>query len=125
MTLDHITIMLPWPHPMLFPNDRRGSYHRFQPHIEAARHTGFYAAKQALGANAVSLSDRSPVKITFAKPNRIRRDLDGMLGAIKHGLDGIARALGVDDSIFRPVLLDDCLDAKKEGFVMIEIGGAQ
>ena len=48
-----------------------------------------------------------------------------MLGAIKHGLDGIARALGVDDSIFRPVLLDDCLDAKKEGFVMVEIGGAK
>lgn len=122
MILDRLTITLPWPDPMLFPNRRRGSFRKFQPHIEAARNAGFYAAKQALGGHTIALADRTPVSITFARPNRIRRDIDGMLGAIKHFLDGIALALGVDDSIFRPVLVDDCLDEKKKGFVIVEIG---
>jgi crossover junction endodeoxyribonuclease RusA len=29
-----------------------------------------------------------------------------MLSAIKHGLDGLAAAIGVDDSMFRPITLD-------------------
>ncbi len=35
--------------------------------------------------------------ITFYPPDRRKRDLDNMLGAIKYGLDGIAKASGVDD----------------------------
>ncbi|HET8635464.1 MAG TPA: hypothetical protein VFL96_01295 [Acidobacteriaceae bacterium] len=123
MILDRITINLPWPDPMLFPNRRRGSFRKFQPFIEAARQSGFYAARQALGRNIASLSDQVPVKITFAAPDRRRRDLDGMLGAIKHNLDGIAKALGVDDSRFVPVTLDRVLDKQKQGFVVVEIGG--
>lgn len=38
------------------------------------------------------------VAITFQPPNKIARDLDNMLAAIKSGLDGIASAIGVDDS---------------------------
>ncbi len=122
MTLDRITISLPWPDPILFPNRRRGSFRKFQPFIEAARDAGFYAAKEAVGRHTVGLPAQIPVKITFAAPDRIRRDLDGMLGAIKHNLDGIARALGVDDSRFVPVTLDRVLDSKKQGFVIVEIG---
>uniref|UniRef100_UPI003341D403 hypothetical protein n=1 Tax=Castellaniella defragrans TaxID=75697 RepID=UPI003341D403 len=122
MTLDHITICISWPDPLLFPNRRRGSFRKFQPLIEAARNAGFYAAKKTVGRNTVSLPDQIPVRITFAAPNRIRRDLDGMLGAIKHSLDGIAKALDVDDSRFAPVILDRALDKAKQGFVIIEIG---
>ncbi len=38
------------------------------------------------------------VAITFQPPNKIARDLDNMLASIKSGLDGIAAAIGVDDS---------------------------
>ncbi|MNW22505.1 hypothetical protein D3C71_2240180 [compost metagenome] len=55
-------------------------------------------------------------------PNRIRRDLDGLLSAEKPRLDGIAAALGVDDSQFMPITLDRALDAEKKGFVLVEIG---
>jgi crossover junction endodeoxyribonuclease RusA len=122
MILDRLTIVLPWPDPMLFPNKRRGSFRKFQPFIEAARNTGFYAAKKALGQDAVLLSGRTPVKLMFAMPDNRNRDSDGLHGAIKHHLDGIAKALGVDDKVFRPVLIDDCLDIKKQGFVIVEIG---
>jgi Holliday junction resolvase RusA-like endonuclease len=63
------------------------------------------------------------VKITFAAPDRIRRDLDNLHGAMKASLDGIAKALGVDDSRFVPVTLDRVLDKQKQGFVIVEIGG--
>lgn len=122
MNLDRLTITLPWPDKMLFPNARRGSFRKFQPFIESARNIGFYAAKEALGRNAVLISGRTPVKLMFAMPDKRNRDSDGLHGAVKHHLDGIAKALGVDDKVFRPVLIDDCLDTHKRGFVIVEIG---
>lgn len=122
MIVDRLTITLPWPDSMLFPNRRRGSFRKFQPFIEAARSAGYYAAMEALGRNSMSVSARTPVKITFAMPDKRNRDWDGMAGSIKHHMDGIAKALGVDDRVFRPVSIDDCLDTKKRGFVVVEIG---
>lgn len=122
MILDRLTIILPWPDPMLFPNARRGSFRKFQPFIEAARDIGYYAAKEALGRNVMLLRGRTPVKLTFAMPDKRNRDSDGLHGAVKHHLDGIAKALGVDDKLFRPVTIDDKLDIERHGFVLVEIG---
>jgi crossover junction endodeoxyribonuclease RusA len=49
---------------------------------------------------------RIPVTLTFRKNDRHRFDLDNALAACKGALDGLAIALGVDDSRFdvRPVL---------------------
>lgn len=121
MILDQIRIVLPWPDPLLFPNRRRGNFRKFQPAIEAARQTGFVCAKEALGRAEIHLSYPCTTRILFAAPSRIKRDLDGCLGAIKHNLDGIAKALGIDDSYFRPMTLDYCLDSEKKGFVTVEI----
>lgn len=122
MQLDRLTIMLPWPDKMLFPNNRRGSFRKFQPFIAAAREIGYYTTREALGRDSIVLAARTPLRITFGFPNRIRRDMDGLYGACKHFQDGIAKALDVDDSIFRPVVIDDCLDTEKRGFVKVEIG---
>lgn len=122
MQLDRLTIMLPWPDKMLFPNRRRGSFRKFQPFIESARDIGYFTTKEALGRDIMALGPRIPLRITFGLPNRIRRDMDGLYGACKHFQDGIAQALGMDDSIFRPVTIDDCLDVEKRGFVKVEIG---
>lgn len=125
MILDHLHIRLNWPDPLLFPNRRRGSFRKFQPAIKAARQEGFYAAKEALGRNTIRLGPRNQVRIMFAMPDRINRDSDGMHGAIKPHLDGIAKALGVDDKVFRPVTIDDCLDQERKGFVLVEITAAE
>ncbi|MCZ4331083.1 hypothetical protein [Castellaniella denitrificans] len=123
--LDHITIVLPWPDSRLMPNRKNGRHWAGTQAAKArARMDGAMSAKQAVGRNTVCLPEQIPVKITFAAPDRIRRDLDNLHAAMKASLDGIAKALGVDDSRFVPVTLDRVLDAKKEGFVMIEIGGA-
>ena len=122
MQLDRLTIVLPWPDPMLFPNRRRGSFRKFQPLVEAAREMGYYAAKEALGRNVMLLQGRTPVKLTFAMPDKRNRDSDGLHGSVKHHMDGIAKALGVDDKLFRPVTIDDKLDIERQGFVLVEIG---
>lgn len=121
MTLDRIRIVLPWPDPLLFPNRRRGNFRKFQPAIEAARQAGFVCTKEALGRAQIKLGQRNKTSVLFVAPNRIRRDLDGCIGAIKHNLDGIALALGIDDSQFRPLITDDCLDIERKGFVVVEI----
>src|SRR3546814_1588637 len=38
--------------------------------------------------------------IEFYPPDARRRDLDNMLASVKHAIDGIAEAIGVDDSRF-------------------------
>lgn len=123
MNLDRLTIILPWPDPALFPNAKGGKHWTsFQAQKVRARQDGFFAAKQALGAHTLIQSTRMPVNVMFAFPDRRNRDIEGCIGAIKHHVDGIAQALGVDDRIFRPWTLDDCLDTKKQGFVKVEIG---
>lgn len=118
-----LEIKLPWPHKSLFPNAKGGRHwSAFQVQKEKARAVGLMLTKTALGAHKIELSEREPLRITFYMPNRIRRDVDGMHGAIKHHLDGMAKALGVDDSIFRPVTLDVDLDPAKQGYVIVEVG---
>ncbi|MBQ2263236.1 MAG: hypothetical protein II336_17980 [Loktanella sp.] len=38
------------------------------------------------------------LSLTFCPPDNRRRDLDGMLGAFKAGLDALSDVMGVDDS---------------------------
>lgn len=118
-----IKITLPWPDSTLFPN-RKGGRHwaTYQRAKANARMEGHLAAKQAIGRNTVLLTSRTPVRVTFHAPDRRNRDWDGLAGSIKHHIDGIAQALGVDDSIFRPVIIDDTIDPAKRGFVTVEIG---
>lgn len=95
-------IVLPWPPKELSLNAR------VHPQVRARvgakyREACFWLTKEAQERLS---GDRVHMTITFFQPDRRRRDLDNMLSACKHGLDGVADALGVNDSIFRPVTLD-------------------
>lgn len=123
MTVDRLTIRLPWPDTSLMANRKNGK-HWLSSHAAKvrSRESAFVAAKEALGRNSLAAAGQVPVTITWVAPNRIRRDLDGLLSAEKPRLDGIAAALGIDDSQFRPLTLDRALDSEKKGFVLVEIG---
>ncbi len=91
-----MTIDLPWPPKELFPNaKRKAHWSRYAPKAAAYRRTCWALALEARAAGTLRA-------ITFLPPDRIRRDDDGMIGAFKSGRDGIADALRVDDSTFRP-----------------------
>ena len=84
-------VLLPWPPRELWPN-RKAHWRR---KAEAAKMYRNLAHWSAVAAGAVP---GCAVAITFQPPDRIARDLDNMLAAIKSGIDGIASAIGVDDS---------------------------
>lgn len=85
------TAILPWPPKELSPNsrkDRRGTTSIRKQY----KNDCWVAAKEA------KLRPSQHLHIVFHPPKGGRRDLDNMLGAIKYGLDGVALAMGMDDS---------------------------
>src|SRR3546814_20081709 len=96
--------MLPWPDSQLMPNRKNGRHWGATVEAKvAARTAGLYAAQAALQGHTVNLGERIPARITFVAPNKRKRDLDNLLGAMKHALDGIAMYPEVEASRFRPL----------------------
>lgn len=123
MIINQIRIILPWPDRALFPN-AKGGHHwaTYQAAKTRARSDGYAAARHALGRDEFRAPGHIRASWVFAMPDLRRRDLDGIYGACKHFQDGIAAALKIDDSLFRPVLLDDRLDKDRRGYVEVTIG---
>jgi crossover junction endodeoxyribonuclease RusA len=94
-----VLIELGWPAKALSPNFRSRSHWPKTNALKKAKEEGFFAAK-AFGGKL----DGRPVKVvlTAYPPTKHARDADNLLASCKGQLDGIAKALGVDDSIFDP-----------------------
>jgi len=99
-----LTINFPWPPSALLPNNRNGR-HWGATHKPKAiyRDACYLLTKEAIHGRSVALPDTIRPHIQFYPPDKRRRDDDGMVGAFKNGRDGMALALGVDDSRFRCV----------------------
>lgn len=118
-----LTIKLDWPDASLMPNRKNGRHWAgTQPAKVRARQEGYFATKQAMAGRVFAIDGRVPLRVTFVSPDKRDRDLDNLLSSLKHGLDGIAQALGIDDKHFRPITIDDGLDQFKRGFVLVEVG---
>lgn len=95
-------IELGWPHKALWPNFRSRTHWAKTRALKAARAEAFYAAKAArvgIVAGDVPIT----VQATFCPPDRRVRDYDNCASTLKPFLDGIADALDVNDSFFRPL----------------------
>jgi crossover junction endodeoxyribonuclease RusA len=116
-----VIIKLDFPASCLFPNAKaKKGWHAAIKAKVAAREAAFYTTKQTAGAWKPE-PGLIPLSIVFCPPDKVRRDWDGMAGAIKSALDGVAMALGVDDSRFRPILID-VGEVGKPGAVVLGIG---
>lgn len=94
-------IILPWPDRRLHPNSRC----HWAVKRKATKAARGYAATSAYlhGLCRVQWPEgRLHVWIDGYPPDRRRRDHDGFLSSLKASLDGIADALGVNDSRFVP-----------------------
>lgn len=89
-------IELPWPPRELSPN-ARVHWARRSKAAKAYKQACYLLTKQA-GIQAPE--GRVLLALEFAPPDRRRRDDDNILAAFKSGRDGIADALGIDDSRF-------------------------
>jgi crossover junction endodeoxyribonuclease RusA len=96
-----VNFTLPWPPRCLHPNSRKHWGER-GPAVKKARADAYLLTKAAMGSFALAFPEGVGVyvKLTFCPPNKRKHDIDGCLSANKAALDGIADALGVDDSRF-------------------------
>lgn len=105
----------PWqasPNARLHPARRAGPLRKYREACWAA------TLEAALRAPTVG---RIPLQIMLYPPDRRRRDVDNMLAALKHGLDGVAQAMRCDDSRFDPVPILCDPDPRGLGYVVVTV----
>lgn len=111
-------ITLPFPAKILWPNGRG---HHMAKHREFQKHKlwAFNATRASKPAMAFGALTRLNFLITPKTANAI--DLDNCVAAMKAYQDGIALALGVDDSTFEtPVIV--ITEPRKPGAVEVSFG---
>jgi Holliday junction resolvase RusA-like endonuclease len=70
-----------------------------------ARDNAYCLTLEALQTHKRVKSGFMPLVITFVQSDKRHRDLDNLLASAKSALDGFAKALKVDDSIFEPITI--------------------
>lgn len=113
-------LVLPWPARELHPNSRVHWSKRAK-HAKQARAQAFILARKAF-AGIQWPDGRLHLWIDFYPPDKRIRDDDGLLSSMKPHRDGIADAIGIDDSRFvsHPYIRDE---VRKGGEVRIRITG--
>lgn len=117
-----VSIELPWPERILHPNSR-AHWSRVGPRKRVARVRAKRAMEAALEATRMPRKpdgEKYLVSLMFHPPEiKRKRDEDGMLASMKAALDGIADAMGVDDSNFK-VTTQVC-DPRGSGLVVVMV----
>ena len=90
------SVLLPWPPKVLSPNARVHWSKRSRA-AKSYRMQCFLLVKKA---GLVAPLGRILLALEFVPPTRRRRDDDNLLASFKAGRDGLADALGIDDSQF-------------------------
>lgn len=97
---DCVLLRLGWPSSKLNPNRSDGRSHWFNAKERKAAKLEGQGEALLRGAKNVR-GDKFVLKVTGYPPDNRRRDDDNFLKCLKHHRDGIALAMGVDDSKFR------------------------
>lgn len=108
-------ISLPWPAKALSPNFRSRSHWPRTRALATARTVAWVEVFQTKASGKL-------LTVTFNPPDKRARDLDNMIAATKAYQDGIADALGCNDSSFHPDYRIG--NPTKGGRVVVEIGEA-
>lgn len=116
-----LIIRLPFPPAELSPNRKNGKYWGSTISAKKSqREAAYYATKQA--SSAFQIPDGYiPLSLLFLTPDKRHRDLDNLLSSAKSAIDGMAKALGIDDSRFKPILIDFAHGPDKVGSLIAEV----
>lgn len=117
---ESILIELGWPAKPLWPNFRSRSHWPKTRALSVAKMEGFAVTRAALhGRPFVHNDERIAFVITAYPPTKRHADDDNVTSAVKASRDGIAKALGVDDSLFDQRL--QWGEPVKHGKVVVEV----
>lgn len=99
-------ISLPYPNSELMPNRKNGKHWGATSKAkDKAGLDAYFITLEALQTQKYDHIGLIPLQITFVQDDKRHRDLDNLLAASKPTIDGIAKALRVDDSIFEPITI--------------------
>ena len=122
MTRPAILVTLPFPDRRLNPNNSKCKHWASTVALRKSARAGAALLTQAAAAGHVlEPGAELALVITFVQHDRRARDRDNLLAACKPMLDGVADALGVNDSQFEPVTIRREYGTKP-GAVRVEIG---
>lgn len=108
-------VILPWPPKGLSPNSR--THWRAKAPIAKAYKQACWALTLEAGV-VVPDSPMLALWLDFYPPDKRHRDDDNLIASFKHGRDGVALALGIDDKRFRTF---SYVQDKIGGFVRVRI----
>lgn len=111
------SLYLPWPDKRLSPNARVHWTALARAKKDAkkwAYHCALEAGLRNIDATKVS------VRYTFSPPTLRRRDQDNLIASMKAAADGIAMAIGIDDSQWQ-IAVSPCGPVEKNGMVKVDI----
>lgn len=112
------TLTLPWPPRVLSPNARS----HWAKKSAAAKSYRRMCHLLCLQSELIAPAGRMLLDLEFVPPDARRRDDDNCLAAFKAGRDGLADALGIDDSRFI-TRLQMSRETVKGGAVRVRIKG--
>jgi crossover junction endodeoxyribonuclease RusA len=115
-----IILHLPWPARPLWQNSPRGGHWSTKAKaIKAARNDaaliGLEGGLRAYKGKAVRMVWQ------FHPPSRRKVDVPNLIGALKAHIDGLADAIGIDDSTFRMAFPEVLSEPVKGGLIVVEI----
>lgn len=110
-------LFLPWPDKRLSPN-ARVHWSVLARAKKSAKNVAFYTAKEA-GLEKIG-ADRLAVKYSFFPPSNRNRDADNLIASMKAAQDGLALAIGLDDSKW-DITIDHRGPVEKNGMVKVEL----
>ena len=120
-----IEISLPFPATQLMPNRARRNHWAVRAqYAQTARGSAKYETLNALPHNDAPTfepQERIPLRLEFHPPDLRPRDLDNCLAACKAYIDGVSEALGINDKMYAPIVLD-WGKVTKGGKVILQIG---
>lgn len=93
-----IHFSLPWPPSALRPN--AGARHWRAKHAAAQPYKLQCLLELSLQGVGVVDAERLHLTLRFCPPDRRRRDIDNLLAQMKHAIDAVSEAVGVDDYFF-------------------------
>lgn len=111
-------VVISWPERALWQNARVHWAERSRA-VKSHRHEANVLARRA-GLRKPP-SDNPKITVTFHPPDRRKRDLQNMPATVKGALDGLADAMGVDDSTFRVTFPTEFGEVVKGGCVVLEV----
>lgn len=112
-----LTLTMPWPSLKPLSPNWRGHWGAKAKAKKIFRRVWW---AEALNQGAIKLdAERVDVHLTFHPPGRYHYDEDNLIASLKSGLDGLADALGVNDSKFH--ITHDPVSDQIGGFVRVNL----